>query len=114
MGILTAFQHSIAIYFEMVKRFGDVPWYDTELFVSETDQLNKPRDSRELVMKKILEDLDFAITNLSTTPSVYTVTKWTALSLKSRVCLFEGTFRKYHNLNHTGNSLLHKMLQQRK
>lgn len=91
-------------YFEMVKRFGDVPWYDTELFVSETDQLNKPRDSRELVMKKILEDLDFAITNLSTTPSVYTVTKWTALSLKSRVCLFEGTFRKYHNLNLSTNA----------
>lgn len=91
-------------YFEMVKRFGDVPWYDTELFVSETDQLNKPRDSRELVMKNILEDLDFAITNLSTTPSVYTVTKWTALSLKSRVCLFEGTFRKYHNLNLSTNA----------
>jgi hypothetical protein len=91
-------------YFEMVKRFGDVPWYDTELFVSETDQLNKPRDSRELVMKKILEDLDFAITNLSTTPSVYTVTKWTALSLKSRICLFEGTFRKYHNLNLSTNA----------
>ena len=87
-------------YFEMVKRFG----YDTELFVSETDQLNKPRDSRELVMKNILEDLDFAITNLSTTPSVYTVTKWTALSLKSRVCLFEGTFRKYHNLNLSTNA----------
>lgn len=91
-------------YFEMVKRFGDVPWYDTELFVSETDQLNKPRDSRELVMKNILEDLDFAITNLSTTPSVYTVTKWTALALKSRVCLFEGTFRKYHNLNLSTNA----------
>ena len=91
-------------YFEMVKRFGDIPWYDTELFVSETDQLNKPRDSRELVMKNILEDLDFAITNLSTTPSVYTVTKWTALSLKSRVCLFEGTFRKYHNLNLSTNA----------
>ena len=91
-------------YFEMVKRFGDVPWYDTELFVSETDQLNKPRDSRELVIKNILEDLDFAITNLSTTPSVYTVTKWTALSLKSRVCLFEGTFRKYHNLNLSTNA----------
>ena len=91
-------------YFEMVKRFGDVPWYDTELFVSETDQLNKPRDSRELVMKNILEDLDFAITNLSTTPSVYTVTKWTVLSLKSRVCLFEGTFRKYHNLNLSTNA----------
>jgi exodeoxyribonuclease V beta subunit len=49
----------------MVKRFGDVPWYDTELFVSETDQLNKPRDSRELVMKNILEDLDFGADSAS-------------------------------------------------
>src|SRR3546814_3908400 len=24
------------------------------------------------------------------------ITKWTALALKSRVCLYEGTFRKYH------------------
>lgn len=86
-------------YFDKVKRFGDVPWYDTELFVSEAEKLNQPRDSRELVMKKILEDLDFAIPNLPTERSVYTVTKWTALALKSRVCLFEGTFRKYHQLD---------------
>src|SRR5690606_2292145 len=26
------------------------------------------------------------------------VTRWTALALKSRMCLFEGTFRKYHGL----------------
>ncbi|MDE5634974.1 MAG: RagB/SusD family nutrient uptake outer membrane protein, partial [Muribaculaceae bacterium] len=29
---------------------------------------------------------------------LYTVTRWTALALKSRVTLFEGTFRKYHGL----------------
>src|SRR5690606_34890300 len=26
------------------------------------------------------------------------ITKWTALAFKSRICLFEGTYRKYHGL----------------
>ena len=49
-----------------------------------------------LVMQKMIEDIDFAIANLSATHSDYRVTKWTALALKSRFCLYEGTFRKYH------------------
>ena len=85
-------------YFEKVKRFGDVPWYDKPIAASDTEQLNKPRDSRELVMTNIIADLDDAIANLPTKKEVYKVTKWTALALKSRVCLFEGTFRKYHGL----------------
>mgnify|MGYP003301982365 FL=1 len=86
-------------YFEKVKRFGDVPWYDKPIAASDTEQLNKPRDSRELVMTNIIADLDDAIANLPTKKEVYKVTKWTALALKSRVCLFEGTFRKYHGLS---------------
>lgn len=82
-------------YFEKVKRFGDVPWYDKQLG-SEDPDLYKPRDSREFVMDKVIEDLDFAIANLPDTKDLYRVTKWTALALKSRACLFEGTFRKYH------------------
>lgn len=84
-------------YFEKVKRFGDVPWYDKPL-LSNDPELKKTRDSRELIMQKILEDLDEAILNLPSKPSLYRITKWTALALKSRVCLFEGTFRKYHNI----------------
>ncbi len=85
-------------YFGMVKRFGDVPWYDTQL--GSTDKgLSKPRDSREFIMCKMLEDIDFAIANLPTGKSMYTVTKWTALALKSRFTLFEGTFRKYHEID---------------
>jgi len=82
-------------YFEKVKRFGDVPWYD-KVLDSDAQELYKPRDSREFVMTKILEDLDFAIANLSDQKELYRVTKWSALALKSRICLFEGTFRKYH------------------
>ena len=83
-------------YFNKVKRFGDVPWYDKTIGSTETEQLNRPRDSREFIMGKIIEDLDFAIANLPSARSAYEVTKWTALALKSRVLLFEGTFRKYH------------------
>ena len=50
-------------YFEKVKRFGDYPWYDRQLG-SDDPELYKPRDSREFIMGKIIEDLDFAAANL--------------------------------------------------
>lgn len=85
-------------YFEKVKYYGDVPWVDRPL-ASNEEELYKGRDSRDLVMSKVIEDLDFAIEHLSPTKETYRVSEWTALALKSRVCLFEGTFRKYHGLN---------------
>jgi len=88
-------------YFEKVKRFGDVPWYGTQL-ASDSEELYKPRDSREVVMQHIIEDLEFAMVNLTSTHTVYTVNKYTAQALLSRALLFEGTFRKYHNLTVDG------------
>ena len=84
-------------YFEKVKYYGDVPWVDRPLASDETE-LYKGRDSRQTVISHVLEDIDFAIANLPTEKSLYTVTRWTALALKSRICLFEGTYRKYHEL----------------
>ena len=83
-------------YFEKVKRFGDVPWYDEPVGSADTEALNRPRDSREFIMGKMIEDIDFAIANLPSTKSAYEITKWSAMALKSRFLLFEGTFRKYH------------------
>ncbi|HSU50155.1 MAG TPA: RagB/SusD family nutrient uptake outer membrane protein, partial [Segetibacter sp.] len=42
--------------------------------------------------------LNFACANIQTAsdPSRTTITKWVAYAFKSRVCLFEGTYRKYH------------------
>lgn len=83
-------------YFLKVRDFGDMPWIDKELF-SDDDALYAPRDSRETVMDNVIEDLDYAIEHLSgTVSSSYRVNKWTVLALKSRICLFEGTWRKYH------------------
>ncbi len=86
-------------YFEKVKRFGDVPWYETQLD-SDSDELYNPRDSREFVMTKMLEDIDYAIENIGDDTNVYRVDKWAALALKAQFCLFEGTFRKYHGISY--------------
>jgi len=82
-------------YYEMVKKFGDVPWYNKPMETNDPE-LQKPRDPRTLIMDSILADIDTAIANLDATKNPEQVNKWTALALKSRICLFEGTFRKYH------------------
>lgn len=84
-------------YFEKVKRYGDVPWLDEPLDADDKS-LYRGRDDRKTVMAHVLEDIDFSISRLPAVKNVYEVTKWTALALKSRIFLFEGTYRKYHGL----------------
>ena len=102
-----------AFYFDKVKRFGDVPWYEVQLG-SADEALYKPRDSRELIMTNMIKDIDEAINSggLTEDISTYRVNKWAALALKARFCLFEGTYRKYHGINLEGHdytylSLIH-------
>lgn len=100
-------------YYNKLKRFGDVPWYDQVIGTGDTELLLKPRDSREFIVEKIIEDLDKAIENLSIVKASDRVNRWTALALKSRICLFEGTFRKYHsNLNLSGATELLNLAQE--
>jgi len=84
-------------YYNKVRKFGDVPWYNKVLNAGD-EELYKPRDSRQLIMDSILSDLDFAIANLPQEVKINEITRYTALALKSRVCLFEGSFRKYHSI----------------
>lgn len=84
-------------YYEKLIRFGDVPWVDKELASTDT-AVYSPRVSREYIMQRIVEDIDFAVDNLPEGKSTYRVNKWTALALKSRLCLFEASFRKYHKV----------------
>ena len=86
-------------YADKVSKFGDVPWIDRELNI-DSEELTAPRDSRETVMDNVLADLNFATANL---PDDWgdgggpgRLNRWAALLVKSRVCLFEGTWRKYH------------------
>lgn len=48
-----------------------------------------------MVMDKVLEDLDFAVTNIKDIPSKTTWSRSLANAMKAEVCLYEGTFRKY-------------------
>lgn len=97
-------------YFNMMVRFGDLPWVDHALDVDDP-QLYAGRDSRTTIVEKIKEDLDFAINNITERrdESCSTITSAVAAALKSRVCLWEGTFRKYHseyNLQSSANEWL--------
>lgn len=83
-------------YFGMLQHFGAVPYYYNVINADDESSLRKPRDSREVVMNNIIADLDSAIQELPSVKTAYEVNRWTALALKSRACLFEGTFRKYH------------------
>ncbi len=83
-------------YFQKVVRFGDVPWINKAMEPDDPD-LYAARDSRTLVMDSVLADLDFAVKNITQEDDTRSlVTKYVALGFKSRICLFEGTFRKYH------------------
>jgi hypothetical protein len=95
-------------YYEKVKRFGDVPWIDRTIEIDDQAMLNAPRDSRFEVMDKVRADLDYAIENITLTadPSSTRITKNVARAYKTRICLFEAAFRKYHttyNMQETAN-----------
>ncbi len=97
-------------YYDKVQTYGDVPWYSGTLSVDDPD-LYKGRDPRALVMDSVLADLNFAAKHIrdSKDNSSSIVSRQVALAFKSRVCLFEGTFRKYHpeiNLTGTANKWL--------
>ena len=94
-------------YFEKVKRFGDVPWINKPLDVADSAILYGPRNARTLIMDSVLADINYACANISATVNNTRsmVTKYVAYGLKSRICLFEGTFRKYHTeLSLTGTA----------
>lgn len=83
-------------YFDKVKRFGDVPWISKPMDVNDPALFNS-RDPRTLVMDSVLADLNFAAENITKTDDKTRslITRYVAYAFKSRVCLFEGTFRKY-------------------
>ncbi|MDW5288130.1 RagB/SusD family nutrient uptake outer membrane protein [Formosa sp. PL04] len=97
-------------YYNKVSLFGDNQWIDTEL-TTESPELFGERDPRDFVMEKVLEDINFAVANIPTDWGLGEdpgrLNYWDALALKARICLFEGTWQKYH-----GGSNANMWLQQ--
>lgn len=86
-------------YADKVSKYGNVPWLDKELNI-DSPELYAKRTPREEVMDNVLADLTFATEKL---PADWgdgggpgRLNRWAALLVKSRVCLFEGTWRRYH------------------
>ncbi|WP_374760324.1 RagB/SusD family nutrient uptake outer membrane protein [Dyadobacter diqingensis] len=101
-------------YFEKVKRFGDVPWINKAAAVDDPSLFNG-RDPRTMVMDSVLADLNYACENIRTTSDATRslITKSVAYGYKSRICLFEGTFRKYqttYNLQSTSDKWLNESI----
>lgn len=97
-----------SFYMDMVKRFSDVPWYDKTLTTNDPD-LYKPRDKREFVVDRIVEDYKFAAEHVKADQSKGAVDKWIVLATLARHALYEGTYRKYHeelNLQATADAYL--------
>lgn len=89
-------------YYDKIQTFGSVPWYDSPIDSEDKAALYKQRDSREFVMDKVLEDLNYACEHCYATNDwihCARISRYIALAFKARVCLFEGTYRKYHKVD---------------
>ena len=96
-------------YMDKVKRYSDVPWYDSVIQTNDEEALTKARDSRDFVIGKVFEDFQFAAEHVKTGQAAGAVDKWVVLSYMARAALYEGTFRKYHselNLANTANDYI--------
>lgn len=86
-------------YFNLVKRFGDVPYVLSTLDM-DSEELMGPRTPKEQVIAGIIEDLEFAETHIPLKSKLSTdvgrLTKGAAQAMLARVALYCGTRNKFH------------------
>lgn len=86
-------------YYNMLKQFGDLPWYNKPLSTADMEALQAPRLKRNIIADSILKDLDSAA-NLLAEPGrakALRINRGVALTFQSRVALYEGSWEKYHS-----------------
>ena len=85
-------------YFELLKMYGDLPWYDEVIELDDDEKLMMPRESRTKIVDNILSDLDKATLYLDARKDVgnCVINKEVSLAFQTRVALFEGSWQKYH------------------
>lgn len=89
-------------YYDLIAAFGDVPWIEHALNINDNDMLYAERTSRDQVAKNILDNLIWAEQHIKTDgDGINTVNVHVVRALISRFGLFEGTWRKYHELKDT-------------
>jgi len=85
-------------YFKLLKQFGDLPWIDKPL-KADINETALSRISRKTIVENMVKDLDKAIDMMKdgNAGEYSRVNKHIALAFKARVCLYEGTWEKYHS-----------------
>lgn len=85
-------------YYDLLKKYGDLPIYESYFDNLDTEELYKARSPRNEVVEFMLADLDKAISLLKSKSSLSTprINKEAALLLKATIALYEGTWEKYH------------------
>ena len=86
-------------YSELVFAYGDVPYYDREVFDNELDELYKPRTPRNEVMDAVYDDLVFASENVRTNDGDQQINRYVVASYIARIALYEATWQKYYYKN---------------
>lgn len=88
-------------YSTLVSKFGDVPYYDEVVGITDYEKLYKPRESRVTVMDHVLEDLTYATQHIRISDGAkgLSINRDVANAFASRVMLFEGTWEKYRENN---------------
>lgn len=102
-------------YYQKVLYFGDVPWLTHDL-TEVSEELYDSRTPRAEVMDSVLMCINRAIEWLPEKAKQESdrLNKDQANFLKARICLFEGTFRKYHTelgLQNTANKYLEEAVK---
>lgn len=102
-------------YYQKVLLFGDVPWLTRDLNV-DSEELYAARTPRSEVMDSVLMCINKAVEWLPEKGKQEDerLNKDQANFLKARICLFEGTFRKYHTeagLQETANKWLEEAVK---
>ncbi len=96
-------------YSDLTMTFGDIPWYDTEIFPGEYDLIYKDRDPVEYVAGKIAEDFEYAAAHVRVNDGPLQVNRDVVLAYMSRRLLYLGTYLKYHDIDQTvATSMLQK------
>lgn len=86
-------------YFNLLSKYGGVPWVEHALTDGDVDVLYGPRDTRDVVAGNMLRDLLEAVEGVKEDgDGANTVNANVVRAFLSRFGLFEGTWRKYHGL----------------
>lgn len=104
-------------YFDLVKKYGDVPLILKVFETTNDPEIKKARTPREEVIQQCYSDLEFAVQWLPDIDKLKDDTNWgrvsrsAALGLMVRIGLYEGTFSKYHKLGSDYKAHLKKAIE---